>query len=142
MTLHCPGPRPALALAPVAGLMLALAAAIPARSQDSPALLCRFDRACTSATDCIPADVTVRLTDAHDGTATLNVKGIGDRPAVFAYGGGMLSVTSKPAEGQGLWSLSVPDWPGSEDAAFAEIWAVEGRISAWAGTCAVAEPAE
>ena len=52
------------------------------------------------------------------------------------------SVTSKPAEGQGLWSLSVPDWPGSEDAAFAEIWAVEGRISAWAGTCAVAEPAE
>ena len=65
-----------------------------------------------------------------------------DRPAVFAYGGGMLSVTSKPAEGQGLWSLSVPDWPGSEDAAFAEIWAVEGRISAWAGTCSVAEPAE
>ena len=130
------------ALASLAGLALALAAAVPGRAQEIPGLLCRFDRACTSATDCVPADVTVRLKDARDGTATLNVKGIGDRPAVFAYGGGMLSVTSKPAEGQGLWSLSVPDWPGSEDAAFAEIWAVEGRISAWAGTCALAEPAE
>ena len=140
MTLHRPGPAPGLALC--LALALVLAVAPPVGAQDIPALLCRFDRACTSATDCVPADVTVRLTDARDGTATLNVKGIGDRPAVFAYGEGMLSVTSKPAEGQGLWSLSVPDWPGSEEAAFAEIWAVEGRISAWAGSCALAEPAE
>ena len=140
MTLHRPGPAPGLALC--LALALVLAVAPPVRAQDIPALLCRFDRACTSATDCVPADVTVRLTDARDGTASLNVKGIGDRPAVFAYGEGMLSVTSKPAEGQGLWSLSVPDWPGSEEAAFAEIWAVEGRISAWAGSCALAEPAE
>ena len=122
--------------------MLACTLAVPAGAQDIPDFACHFDRTCTSETDCQPADVTVRLTGASGGEATLTVMGIGDRPAVYAYGGGMLSVTAKPAEGMGLWSLSLPDWPASEEAAFAEIWAVEGRISAWAGSCALAEPAE
>ncbi len=135
---------PSLRQLPVSAVMTALACALgaPAGAQDVPDLACHFDRACTSQTDCVPADVTVGLSDATGGEATLSVKGIGERPAVFTYGGGMLSVTAKPAEGMGLWSLSLPDWPASEEAAFAEIWAVEGRISAWAGTCSVAGPTE
>lgn len=129
---------------PIMAVMAALACAlaVPAGAQDVPDLACHFDRACTSQTDCVPADVTMGLSDASGGEATLSVKGIGERPAVYAYGGGMLSVTAKPAEGKGLWSLSLPDWPASEEAAFAEIWAVEGRISAWAGSCTLAGPAE
>ena len=118
-------------LSVIAGLACALA--VPSTAQDIPDLACHFDQACTSDTDCQPADLMVRLTGAAGGEATLTVKGIGDRPAVYAYGGGMLSVTAKPAEGKGLWSLSLPDWPASEKAAFAEIWAVERRINGWTG---------
>ena len=143
-TLRPQRPRRRVPVTGVTGVMAALACvlAVPAGAQDIPDLACHFDQACTSQTDCQPADVTVRLTGASGGEATLTVTGIGDRPAVYAYGGGMLSVTAKPAEGMGLWSLSLPDWPASEEAAFAEIWAVEGRISAWAGSCSLAGPAE
>lgn len=127
-------------IAPV--LLAAVLPALPVQAQTIPALTCRFDRACTSETDCTAADLVVTLTPGAGDEARLAVEGKGERPAQTSYVGGTLTAAGMLAEIADHWMLTLPKWPAENTAAFAEVAPLENRITAWLGTCAVAEPAE